>query len=171
MSTADGVVWRAFSKPELARHIRRALPLQIIDDSGAVPTAVAIYSLSDPRDLRAIRYVGQTGSPQRRFQQHLSTARLWLPDDIPWWVCPGPLRPLYTWIRGLHRDGYRLPMMVISAWIVEPVQALGMERARIHECLQNGHVLFNVESGLLRPQMLLELEQPAPISAPRITVG
>jgi hypothetical protein len=156
MSTAEGLIWKAFSKPQLARHIRRALPLQIIDDSGALATAVAIYSLSDPRDLRAIRYVGQTRSPQRRFQQHLSTARLWLPDDIPWWVRPGPLRPLYSWIRELHQDGYSLPMMVVSAWIADPAHARSAERARIDECLRQRHQLFNIENELLGSQVPLD---------------
>ena len=45
-----------------------------------------IYTLSDPRDLRQVRYVGQTSAPRRRLLQHLNAARLWLPDERPWWI-------------------------------------------------------------------------------------
>ena len=38
------------------------------------------------RDVRQVRYVGQTRDPRRRFSQHLNVARLWLPDELPWWV-------------------------------------------------------------------------------------
>lgn len=53
------------------RLVRQRLGAQLYDDSGARAAGVAIYSLSDPRDLRAIRYVGQTAAPRRRLLQHL----------------------------------------------------------------------------------------------------
>ena len=141
-------------KEELARHIRRHLALHVVDDSGLVAQGSAIYSLSDPRDVRDIRYIGQTSSPRRRYLQHLSTARLWLPDELPWWVKSPRLRPLYEWIREIHRDQHRLPVMVISAW-VETDAARMAERERIIECLQRRARLLNVETESLGRQLVL----------------
>ena len=73
---------RIFTKAILARRIRGHVGLDLYDDSGMAPKRVAIYSLSDPRDLRHVRYVGQTTRPPQRFAQHLHTARLWLPEDM-----------------------------------------------------------------------------------------
>jgi hypothetical protein len=138
----------------LLRHIRSRLGAHLYDDSRAVAAGVAIYSLSDPRDIRAVRYVGQTLAPRRRLLQHLSAARLWLPDETPWWVKSPRLRPLYCWIRQMYREEGRLPVMVVSAW-VEPPQARLAERLRIHACLQKQLQLLNVESELLRGQIPL----------------
>jgi hypothetical protein len=77
----------------------------------------AIYTLADPREVRSPRYVGQTRDPHARFAQHVRTARLWLPDEIPWWVRSPKHRPLYAWIRELNRDGGRLPFMWVEEWI------------------------------------------------------
>jgi len=74
------------AKAQLTRHIRTSLPRHVLDTSGAPPVGVALYTLSDLRDVRSVRYVGQTHRPERRFLQHLRSARLWLPDDVPWWV-------------------------------------------------------------------------------------
>jgi len=76
------------------RLVRQRLGAQLYDDSGARAAGVAIYSLCDPRDLRAICYIGQTAAPRRRLLQHLRCARLWLPDEVPWWVPSPRLRPL-----------------------------------------------------------------------------
>ena len=135
-----------------ALHVR--LEVQLYDDSGVAPGEVAIYSLSDPRDLREIRYVGQTRAPLRRLQQHLSAARLWLPEQTPWWVRSPRLRPLYEWIRALYRDGERVPVMVICAW-VEAVQARTAEREHICACLERQLPLLNAEGELPRRQRLL----------------
>ena len=135
-----------------ALHVR--LEAQLYDDSGAAPGEVAIYSLSDPRDLREIRYVGQTRAPLRRLRQHLSTARLWLPEQRPWWVRSPRLRPLYEWIRALYRDGERVPVMVICAW-VEAVQARTAEREHICASLARPLPLLNAEGELPRRQRLL----------------
>ena len=139
----------ARTKVQLARHIRGRLVMY--DDSGAAPEGIAIYSLSDPRDIRNIRYIGQTASPRRRLLQHLGTARLWLPDELPWWVKSPKLRPLYRWIRRLYQDEGRLPVMVVSAW-VETTAARLAERALILECLEKQLPLMNVEIELLRLQ-------------------
>jgi hypothetical protein len=104
---------------------------QLYDESGSEPMGWAIYTLSDPRDLREVRYVGQTTSPRRRFLQHLNHAQLWLPDELPWWIKAPRLRPLYTWIRELYAEGSRLPVMVVSAWQATITQALETERAQI----------------------------------------
>ena len=70
----------------LQRELRRRLQLHLYDESGVTPAGTAIYSLADPREARISRYIGQTRQPARRLMQHLCTARLWLPDDTPWWV-------------------------------------------------------------------------------------
>ena len=129
---------------QLARYVRGRLAMQLYDDSGDVPEGIAIYSLSDPRDIRAIRYIGQTAAPRRRLAQHLATSRLWLSEQMPWWVRSPKLRPLYRWIRELYEDEERLPVMVVHAW-VEPAQARRAERERIHECLARQLPLLNVE--------------------------
>ena len=140
---------------ELARLIRRHAGAQLYDDSGVEPSGIAIYSMADPRDIRTARYVGQTSSPRRRFVQHLNTARLWLPDELPWWVKSPKLRPLYGWIRELYRDGQRLPVMVVSAWAGTIAEARVAERTRIYECLEQGLPVLNVESEVLGRQMTL----------------
>jgi hypothetical protein len=143
------------TRPELTRHIRRQLSALLCDDSRMAPEGIAVYWLSDPRDVHEIRYVGQTRAPRRRFLQHLSTARLWLPDERPWWVPSPKLRPLYEWIRDLHRDEYRLPVMVVSTWLQTPAQARVAERARILECLEQRLPLLNFESEVLGRQIPL----------------
>ena len=129
---------------ELARHVRVRLGTHLYDDSGDVPEGIAIYSLSDPRDICAIRYVGQTLAPRRRLAQHLARARLWLPEEIPWWVKSPRLRPLYCWIRELYEDQGRLPVMVVHAW-VDPADARRAEREQIQGCLARELPLLNVE--------------------------
>jgi len=136
-------------RAELGRHFRSHVGTQLYDDSGITPRGSAIYSLSDPRDIRQVRYVGQTRAPRRRFLQHLHTAMLWLPDETPWWLkCPR-VRPLADWIRELYRDEQRLPVMVISDWVQTASAARAAERARIHACLENRLPLLNVESEIL----------------------
>jgi hypothetical protein len=129
---------------QLARQIRLRLRAQLYDDSGDAPEGTAIYSLSDPRDIRQIRYIGQTAAPRRRFLQHLSTARLWLPEETPWWVKSPRLRPLYQWIRELYQDEGRLPVMVISAWVAA-TEARVAEQRQIRACLARHLPLLNVE--------------------------
>ena len=93
----------------LTRKVRSCLTTHITDASGVDPDGVAIYYLSDPRDIRTVRYVGQTTQPERRFIQHVTTSRLWLPDEVPWWIKSPKLRPLYEWIRELHRANIDFP--------------------------------------------------------------
>ncbi|HEV2701615.1 MAG TPA: hypothetical protein VGV09_08290 [Steroidobacteraceae bacterium] len=139
----------------LARRIAQHARQQLYDDSGATPIGIAIYSLADPRDLRLTRYIGQTGAPRRRFLQHMNTARLWLPDETPWWVRQPTLRPLYEWLRELHSQERRLPTMIIHSWIATPRQARLAERARICAALANQLPLFNVEREFLGRQLPL----------------
>jgi hypothetical protein len=143
------------TKPELGRYLRRHVAAQLYDDSGVSPQGSAIYFLSDPRDIRQVRYVGQTSAPRRRFLQHLTTAMLWLPDEKPWWVKAPKLRPLSDWIRQLYRDEQRLPMMVVTAWAATTAQARLAERARIFECLEMRLQLLNVETEILGRQIPL----------------
>lgn len=143
------------TKSQLARYVRCHVAAELYDESGAPAEGTAIYALSDPRDIRCIRYVGQTSHPRRRFLQHLNAARLWLPDERPWWIKSPTLRPLYEWIRELYQQELRLPIMVISAWADTTAAAKLAERARIYECLVNRLPLLNVETEILGPQMPL----------------
>lgn len=145
-------------RPQLGRLIRLRAPELLLDDSGGPPAAgngFAIYTLSDPRDVLEVRYVGQTRTPSRRLLQHIHTARLWLPDEVPWWFGAPKLRPLYEWIRSLHRDGYRLPAMRITAWAGSVQAARLAERELILQHLGRGRVLFNVEREILDRQVPL----------------
>jgi hypothetical protein len=144
-----------FTEAQLARRLREHVKRELYDDSRLEPIGTAIYSLADPRDLRLSRYIGQTASPGRRFLQHLRTARLWMPDEIPWWVQQPKLRPLYGWLRELHRDEGRLPTMVIHSWVETTQAARLAERARIYESLANRLPLLNVERELLGGQLPL----------------
>jgi hypothetical protein len=143
------------TKAELARRLRQHARRELYDDSGLVPDGTAIYSLADPRDLRLTRYIGQTSAPQRRFLQHLSSARLWLPAERPWWVRQAKLRPLYEWLRELYAQEQRLPTMVIHAWVPNTYNARLIERARIVAALADNLPLLNVERELLGRQMPL----------------
>ncbi len=49
----------------------------------------------------------------------------------------------------LHRDEYRLPVMVIGAWVPNAAEARGAERARIFECLREKAPLLNFETEVL----------------------
>jgi hypothetical protein len=138
----------------LARQVRRRLDALVCDDSGVAAEGVAIYTLSDPRTLRTVRYVGQTAVPRRRFLQHVRTARLWLPDELPWWVRSPRLRPLYGWIRELFAEEGRLPVMVVTSWVAA-AQARVCERALICACLEGQQPLLNFEGELRRRQPLL----------------
>ena len=143
------------ASPRVRERLPRGrLAAQYYDESGSAPDGVAIYALADPRDARAVRYVGQSADPRRRLAQHVRAARLELPDERPWWVSSPRLRPLYEWIRELYADGARLPVMVVRAWVA-PAQARGAERGHICECLRRGLPLLNFESELLARQLLL----------------
>lgn len=143
------------TKAQLARHIRSRVTANVIDDSGMDPSAVAIYLLSDPRDVRLVRYVGQTSTPGRRFLQHLSNARLWLPAQVPWWIKSPKLRPLYDWIRQLHQQDLRLPVMVVTAWVRCVHVARVIEREQICAHLSRGMPLLNAEQQLFGKQRQL----------------
>ncbi len=134
--------------------MRQRVDALVCDDSGVAPEGVAIYTLSDPRELRTVRYIGQTLVPRRRFLQHVRTARLWLPDELPWWVRSPRLRPLYGWIRELFGQEGRLPVMVVSSW-VGAAQARVCERSLICACLERQQPLLNFEGELRRRQPLL----------------
>jgi hypothetical protein len=129
--------------------------MQLYDESGVDARGTAIYCLSDPRDIRDVRYVGLTHAPTRRFLQHLNTARLWMPDDTPWWVRSPKLRPLYGWIRELYQDEGRLPVMLITRWVETETEARVEERTRIYECLEKRLRLLNVETETLGRQIPL----------------
>jgi len=147
------------STSQLTRRIRSQLPWLLHDESGDVPGGFAIYTLSDPRDVREVRYVGQTRSPRRRFLQHVNTARLWLPDqdETAWWVKVPKLRPLYDWIRQLHREEERLPAMVVTRWVEDISEARSAERSHIQFCLGRQLALFNVEAEQAGGQLPLAL--------------
>jgi hypothetical protein len=133
-------------KAELEQRLRAAARSHIYDAGNRASGATAVYTLADPRELRGARYVGQTRDPRRRFAEHLRTARLWLPHEIPWWVRSPEYRPLYTWIRALYRDEGRLPCMWVAEWVAPGGDALAAERATIVRLLTAGARLLNVEA-------------------------
>jgi hypothetical protein len=141
-------------KRRLGRYIRERLPDLLLDESGG-GAGVAVYTLSDPRDLRCVRYVGQTRAPRRRLMQHIQTARLWMPEELPWWFGSPKLRPLYDWIRELHREEYRLPTMLITGWSQSIAGARLAERELILTHLGRRQELLNVEREILDRQMPL----------------
>jgi hypothetical protein len=143
------------TRMQLGYRIGRHVITELYDDSQAVPEGTAIYSLADPRELQLMRYIGQTAAPRQRFLQHLRTARLWVPDETPWWVRQPKLRPLYEWIRELHRVDGRLPTMVIHCWAATRQAARLEERTRIYESLVNQLPLLNVERQILGAQLPL----------------
>ena len=147
--------FRLATKEQLGKQFRSHVGAQLYDDSGVAAQGVAIYYLSDPRDIRAVRYVGQTIGPRRRFLQHLNTAMLWMPDDKPWWIQSPKMRPLSEWIRELYRDEFRLPVMVVTAWMPTVSDARVAERAQIYECLEKRLRLLNVASEILGRQLAL----------------
>jgi hypothetical protein len=145
----------SLNRAQIGQLARRHVREQLYDESGVSAHGIAIYVLSDPRSIRDVRYVGQTSSPARRFLQHVNTARLWLPDDVPWWVKSPKLRPLYGWIRELFADERRLPVMVVSAWVDSVGEARVAERARIVEYVRERRWLLNVEMQVLGRQIPL----------------
>jgi hypothetical protein len=146
---------RVDASVRFGRLFRAHVCTQLYDDSGAAPRGTAVYTLSDPRDIRQVRYVGQSNAPKRRFLQHLNTARLWLPNETPWWVKSPKLRPLSEWIRELYQDELRLPVMVITAWVETASDARVAERAQICACLEKRLRLLNVETEILGRQIPL----------------
>jgi hypothetical protein len=134
------------SRTRFSVDLRRRTPLLLIDDCFDVAGEVVVYTLSDPRDVRDVRYVGQTRSPRSRYRQHVNKASPWLPDEMPWWIKAPKDRPLHEWIRALHRDGGRLPVMIIVEKHPDICAARAAERAWIHRCLAQGLQIFNVEA-------------------------
>ena len=141
-------------KIQLVRLIRSRCASHIVDLSGSEPDDAAIYTLSDPREIRVVRYVGQTGCPRRRFLQHLTAAKLWLPDELPWWIKRPDMKSLYQWIRELYLDERRLPVMVVTAW-AQASEALAQERDLICEHLRRQSPLLNRESETFSRQLHL----------------
>jgi hypothetical protein len=133
------------TKAQVVRQLRSRCDAHIVDHSNAEAADVAVYTLSDPRDLRLVRYVGQTTLPRRRYLQHVGAAKIWLPDELPWWIKSPTKRPLYEWIRDLYRDECRLPVMAVVAW-TQRQHALAEERRHILELLGHQLPLLNRES-------------------------
>jgi hypothetical protein len=137
---------------EISRSIRRRSAAHILDAAGSEPSEAAIYALTDPRDLEQVRYIGQTRSPPSRYRQHLNEARLWLPDEVPWWIKSPRLRPLYGWIRQLYADEQRMPIMMIVAW-TESRLARQEEGRHIREYLRHQKPLLNFEKDCFQRKM------------------
>jgi len=144
----------SLSQSEVRAYVRRRLGSYVLDAT-AGGEGVAIYTLSDPRDIREVRYVGQTRAPARRYMQHVNSARLWLPDSVPWWIASVQWRAMHTWLRVLYRDEGRLPFMLIHAWAANLREARLAERCKIFEHLSQQMPLFNHEAILLGAQLPL----------------
>jgi hypothetical protein len=138
-----------------ARAVLAAAHTHVHDAGGGAAGATAIYTLADPRDVRRARYVGQTRVPRRRFAQHLRTARLDWPDELPWWERSPRYRPLYEWIRALYRDEGRLPFMRVAEWLEPGADPRVAERAAIMRLLAEGAPLLNVEARWAAAQLPL----------------
>ena len=137
------------------RSAAAAVHTHVHVDAAGPRDGTAVYTLADPRDVQSPRYVGQTCDPHARFAQHARTARLWVPDSPPWWVRSPKHRPLYAWIRELHRDGGRLPFMWVEEWVGPDADPLVAERAAIMRWLARGAALLNAEVLKLGPQLPL----------------
>ena len=137
------------TRRQIMRHVRARLTESTHDDSHCEPREFAVYTLSDPRAIRDVRYVGQTRAPAQRLWQHINAARLWQPEEVPWWFKSPALRPLYEWIRQLHRDECRIPLMIVVAWVPTLAEARACERTKIYELLRAKQSLFNVERARL----------------------
>jgi hypothetical protein len=133
------------SQAQITRYLRMRVDALLVDDSGVMPDEVAIYTLSDPREIRQVRYGGQSTDPRRHYLQHLNQSRLWLLDETAWWIKSPKLRPLSEWIRALYRDEHRLPSMMIAQW-TDRFEALRAEQRHIHSCLGADLPLLNRES-------------------------
>jgi hypothetical protein len=134
---------------EISRSIRLRSAAHILDATGTAMNQAAIYALTDPRDLELVRYIGQTRNPRARYLQHMNEARLWLPEELPWWVKAPHLRPLYHWIRELYADEHRLPIMMIVAWTAANL-ARQEEGRHIREYLRHQKPLLNSETAIFR---------------------
>lgn len=145
-------VTRIVTATQISRSIRASLQFHLYDDSGG-GVGHAVYTLSDPRDLQRVSYVGQTASPHRRYLQHVNQARLWLPNATPWWIKRPQLRPLYEWIRQLYDSERRLPVMIVRMR-ADPSQARCVERELISTHLAAGMPLLNVEPKLKRAKQI-----------------
>lgn len=130
----------------LARRLRGPLNAQVCDASAGEREGIALYTLSDPRDVRAVRYVGQTGAPLRRYRQHVRAACLWLSAAAPWWMRAPHLMPLHGWIRALHADEGRLPCMLVRQWVPTLAEALALEQSLIATHRAAGCLLLNCEA-------------------------
>ena len=139
----------------LTKAVAVAARSHVHGDARGSAGGTAIYTLADPRDVRSPRYVGQTRDPHARFAQHVQTARLSLPDSVPWWVRSPKHRPLYAWIRELNRDGGRLPFMWVEEWVEPDADPLVAERAAIMRWLARGAALLNAEALKLGAQLPL----------------
>jgi hypothetical protein len=138
---------------QISRSIRQRSAAHLLDMSGTEPNEAAIYALADPRDLELVRYIGQTRAPSSRYLQHMNEARLWLPDELPWWVKSPRLRPLYGWIRELYADEQRMPIMMIVGW-TEARLARQEEGRHIREYLRHQKPLLNSETDTFRRKSL-----------------
>jgi hypothetical protein len=134
------------TQERLRQRLRAALPQLMHDVSGCEPAGIALYALADPRDVRALRYIGQTGSPARRYRQHVRAACLGAGTDRPWWICEPHLLALHRWIHALHADGNRLPFMLVTHWTATIADARALERQLILEHIAAGHELLNREA-------------------------
>jgi hypothetical protein len=126
---------------------RRRRPHLIGDESGEGGGEVAIYTLSDPRDVRAAVYVGMTAAPARRYLQHVRLAsgyRSAVSEDL-WWVRNPERLALHRWISELYERESLLPFMLVHAWVAA-IEARRAERRQIGMFMQRGLNLFNSEA-------------------------
>lgn len=90
-----------------------------------------VYKLIDPLDF-VIRYIGITDNPKSRYSAHLHTYDPCNPQKVEW--------------IGALRDHGLQPIMEIEASGLTREQALDREMALIHELLEQGVPLLNVDT-------------------------
>lgn len=137
---------RTVAHGDVVGQLRRLAPGLVCDISDGERAGVALYTLSDPRDVRAVRYVGQSRAPLRRYGQHVRAACLELDVPPPWWLRQPHLGPLQEWIRALHADGERLPFMLITHWAPSVGAARVLEQSLIRAHQARGCALLNCEA-------------------------
>lgn len=84
-----------------------------------------VYLLKDP-DTKEVRYVGVSGGPTVRLEQHINY--------------PGP--GIASWINGLTRRGLR-PILVVLGGTEDRFRALRIEARLIVRYLVRGHRILN----------------------------
>ncbi len=107
----------------------------------AFPPSQVIYAEIDP-ETREIRYIGRTGKPKRRHQQHLNDRSTkesqWGPERIPWYT-------RRNWVQALAEKNLAPSMKILQSVEIAPF-VLEWEQRFIFHGIQQGWKLLNHET-------------------------